>query len=285
MLVKGATERPRNDLVIRVSTPAFCSAAAPCFCGTQAAELDPNHRRYYYFTASLLLWNQSLGMHFPQVKFWWRIEPDVAFSGAWSALLQRIDDASAGSHEADVLLPRVIPYRVDPGFPHYAKNLDVLQGLPKSSWCRSLVSIGRYSQRFMAHMAEVWHKGMIGFEEVFLPTQCVLLREKCRLRSLHNVTAKAALRIFSSADARHPPVNALHFRYQPEVAGVPAHTEPESTCTMLNGLTLAFSPARQVTCEDFVRAVALDTQELWHPLKRRQCWLDQLERRLKPPSD
>jgi len=192
------------------------------------------------------LWNQSVGAHFPRMRYWWRVEPDVAFSGSWGSLLLRL--AQPQGDEADVLLPRVISYRTDPNFPHYFKNLDVLEGLPRSEWCKSLVAIARYSMRFMAHMTALWLRGTLGYEELFLPTQCVLLGHHgaCRLKSLHNVTRRSSLRAFPASDTEAPPIGRPEvFRYRPEVQ-----------------------------CDDVARATTRDTRELWHPLKRRECLLD-----------
>lgn len=232
-----------GDASLRRSMPNL-AAAIDRHAGL-AAERDVYLQRYYWFTASLALWNESVGAHFPRMRYWWRVEPDVAFSGSWGSLLLRL--AQPQGDEADVLLPRVISYHTDPGFPHYYKNLDVLKDLPRSAWCKSLVAIARYSMRFMAHMTTLWLRGTLGYEEVFLPTQCVLLgNDACHLKSLHNVTRRSALRAFPASDQDAPPIGRPEvFRYRPEVA-----------------------------CDDVARATARNTRELWHPLKRRECLLD-----------
>ena len=233
-----------GDRALRLSMPNL-SAAIGRHPGL-AAERDVHFQRYYWFTASLALWNQSVGAHFPRMRYWWRVEPDVAFSGSWGSLLLRL--AQPQGDEADVLLPRVISYRTDPNFPHYFKNLDVLEGLPRNEWCKSLVAIARYSMRFMAHMTALWLRGTLGYEELFLPTQCVLLGHHgaCRLKSLHNVTRRSSLRAFPASDTEAPPIGRPEvFRYRPEVQ-----------------------------CDDVARATTRDTRELWHPLKRRECLLD-----------
>ncbi len=120
----------------------------------------------------------------------------------------------------------------------------MLQPLPQSQWCRSLVSLGRYSLRFMTHMAEVWRRGVMGYEEVFLPTQCLLLGEGCLLKSMHNVTKHDSLRLATST----PLVSRDEFRYRPEVA-----------------------------CADVARAAVANSQLLFHPLKSRECWLHYLD--------
>ena len=154
----------------------------------RAKENDPNHMRYFWFTSSLLLWNRSYGHAYPKANFIWRIEPDVCFAGSWASLLSRFD-VRVDSGRADVLLPKVTTHAEDPGYPHWERNDETLHDLPRSSWVYSLVSIGRYSRRFLEAMAKQWEAGTIGYEEIFLPTACVKLGPgACRLQSLHHST-------------------------------------------------------------------------------------------------
>lgn len=103
-----------------------------------AATPEPNHRRYFWFHASLVLWNRTFGRRYPHQRFWWRIEPDVIFSGSLAVLVGQLSApaittagaaisrahpaasaASRASHRpqlrdqaltADVLLPHVMSY-------------------------------------------------------------------------------------------------------------------------------------------------------------------------------
>ena len=43
---------------------------------------NPNHRRYFWFHSSLLLWNVTFGHFYPSLRFLWRIEPDVLMAGS-----------------------------------------------------------------------------------------------------------------------------------------------------------------------------------------------------------
>lgn len=75
-----------------------------------AATPDANHRRYYWFTASLLLWNMSFGAAYPRARFWWRIEPDVAFSGYWADFLRAVRRGD-GRRPADVCVCLPLEFR------------------------------------------------------------------------------------------------------------------------------------------------------------------------------
>ena len=37
---------------------------------------------YYYLTAALAMWDRTFRHSYPNLKYWWRMEPDVLFSGS-----------------------------------------------------------------------------------------------------------------------------------------------------------------------------------------------------------
>mmetsp|Transcript_50982 Transcript_50982/g.108939 ORF Transcript_50982/g.108939 Transcript_50982/m.108939 type:complete len:320 (-) Transcript_50982:231-1190(-) len=193
-----------------------------------------NHRRYWWFHASLLLWNRSFGHAYPRLRYWWRVEPDVLFSGSWADLLLR-----TSRRDEDVVLPRLISYAHDPTYPHWPLNQHLLRDVPNDQWLYSLVSIGRYSSRFIAHMAREWRAGAIGYEEVSLPMGCVKLgRDRCRLASFQRLRSGGWRTSYI----------ANYFRYRPAWK-----------------------------CGEFLLAAASHTQEIWHPVKNRTCWVRYLD--------
>lgn len=80
------------------------------------SERNPNHRRYYWFHSSLLLWNLTFGHAYPSLSYWWRIEPDVLFSGSWADLVMR-SDYNPYWRGVDLLLPRRAAPRQPPRQP------------------------------------------------------------------------------------------------------------------------------------------------------------------------
>lgn len=204
-------------------------------------------RRYFYFHSSLLLWNQSFGQHYPALRYMWRLEPDVLFAGSWATLLERTDPMTISHHpgrtttrDADVLLPRVTLQDHDPGYPHWAFNHEYLKTVPSSKRAYSLVSIGRYSLRFLGHMALRWAAGLLVYEEILLPTTCLVLgTSKCKLGMFSTLKRAAAGEEGRVAD---------YFRYKPAW-----------------------------DCGQFLRSAARGTQDIWHPVKHRSCWLDFLD--------
>eukprot|EP00316_Scyphosphaera_apsteinii_P002174 CAMPEP_0119348752 /NCGR_PEP_ID=MMETSP1333-20130426/109205_1 /TAXON_ID=418940 /ORGANISM="Scyphosphaera apsteinii, Strain RCC1455" /LENGTH=288 /DNA_ID=CAMNT_0007361343 /DNA_START=418 /DNA_END=1281 /DNA_ORIENTATION=- len=281
--------QPKRAVVVADEEMSFAVEAGVCLWGDQALRIafpqlaiaNDTHQglkatrsrfttngsqsmwRYYWFHASLVLWNLTFGVHFPRVTHWWRIEPDTLFAGGWPSLLlhlspqarkRRNDSMLEQARHADVLLPHLITSSIDiESYPHWKYNLNVVAGVPRRLWTYSLVSIGRYSVSFMHAMTERWAQGTIGYEEILLPLTCVQLGSRCLLRSLHRLrppqTAStrrmhSASRASQKAEARIAHISD-HFRYRP--------------------------PWR---CEAFLRAAAAQAQGLWHPVKNRKCWVD-----------
>ena len=206
-----------------------------------ARESDPHLQRYYYMHASLLLWQEAVGVRAPaSLRYIWRVEPDVLFSSPLPSLLT-LSNAS----DADVLLPS---YKHERRFPvrfgHWAANanLSFLQGVPANERLHSLVSIGRFSLRFLRLMkTRYWATGCTGYEELLLPVAC-----KTASRGAGGFLCK--LGAFGSNPWSPWEVPSLgiarmdHFRNRPE------HT-----------------------CSVFANALARTTNELWHPVKDRAC--------------
>lgn len=65
------------------------AAAVPRSLRTKALEKDPNHARYFFFHATLLLWHQVCGAREnPRLRYVWRLEPGVVFAGSLASLLE-----------------------------------------------------------------------------------------------------------------------------------------------------------------------------------------------------
>eukprot|EP00966_Prymnesium_polylepis_P009615 221900-Prymnesium_polylepis.1 len=212
-----------GDGTVRRALPALAANAERDAANTP----DPNHRRYFWFHSSLLLWNRTFGHAYPNVRYLWRVEPDVLFAGSWTSLLGLAD-----RQEADLVLPQLTTHTAHPGYPHWGRNKHILADTPRDEWCYSLVSIGRYSLRFLDMMARKWVRGVTGYEEILLPMSCTE-RAGCTRRSFHRMRAPGWRKAHLTD----------YFRYRPDWA-----------------------------CGTFLKSAAAHTQELWHPVKHRECW-------------
>lgn len=152
--------------------------------GTLTME-EGNHALYHYLHAVLVLWNQLCGRDYPRLKYLWRLEPDVVFAGSLATLLE----ATARS-EADVLLPAYWSYAQSARRYRFWDNMAIppeLLPAEKRAW--SMVNLGRYSLRFLAHwMPQIWRAGADGspfllYEEIGLPLAC-LNAQGCMLAEL-----------------------------------------------------------------------------------------------------
>jgi len=221
----------------------------------------------------LALWNAThFGSEDAQAQFWWRVEPDVLYSGSWQGLL----DGLAMQPPFDLVLPRLHSaaeeanaLRVAPPYPHWCapwhpapapshsrtshariaccagggrlEHEALLQGLPPNRRLWSLVSVSRLSRTFVQHLTtEWWRKGRVGYEEVLLPTACVRAGQRCTLASFATTGAGVGLPILRLGTRHH--VVGRHFRFRPEYA-----------------------------CHEFKNALQNETHELWHPVKTREC--------------
>lgn len=94
----------------------------------------------------------------------------------------------------------------------------------------------------MAQLAGSWRRGVSAYEEILLPVTCRRMGDaSCRMRTFAHMR--------SSAKQSEAPKNiGEHFRYRP----------PQS-------------------CADFLAAARAHTQQLWHPVKDRACWVDYLD--------
>ena len=194
-------------------------------------------QRYYWFHTSLLLWLETFGHCYPQVKYLWRLEPDVLFAGTFDQLIDLTRDDSS-----DVLLPDLhfaansSTLSQEKNYNHFAYQT-FLAALPQERVAWSLVSIGRYSTTFLRrHMASRWAEGVTGYEEILLPTAC-LTSAGCRLSTFNG---------WNSVSANH-----VVFRVNDARDGT----------------------ARFWRCDEFVEAANQKggTLDLWHPVKDRSC--------------
>ena len=70
---------------LRRALPALASRtrnASAAYATRFSSSQGENYRRYFYFHASLLLWNMTFGHAYPRVKYYWRVEPDVLFNSS-----------------------------------------------------------------------------------------------------------------------------------------------------------------------------------------------------------
>lgn len=238
----------------------------------------PTYLRYYYFFhTSLLVWHAVHGHAFPHLKFVWRLEMDVLYAGSRSIgglVSQPMRSAHA---EWDLLLPD-ISFRDtdksvmgahrdtdDKSYPHWriaegvgalASRLPdeeaILRGVPRKQQAFALVCAGRFSMAFMRLMDARWKRGVIGYEEVLLPTTCA--------------------------------TRAAAFAEAPGAGAAPAGSQHETdTCTMAPLGARAKIGVRRIryrpeyVCEDFLAAWRLGTTELWHPIKNRSCYVRALQ--------
>lgn len=203
-------------------------------------------RRYYFFTASLLVWNATFGHALP-TDLWWRIEPDVLYSGRLSALVVR--SLQAFPRDVDLLLPNIRPanrnnpsrtWQLSSSDSQWHANRELLAGVDERHWLHSLVAIGRYSSRFLRAMAARWGAGVVGYEEILLPLTCSTLGEPhCRMASWQ----EGDWRTWREGGGERP-----HLHH-----------------------------ANASGCAEFLEARVRASNALWHPVKNRSClvsWLD-----------
>lgn len=196
-----------------------------------ARERISNHARYYYYHSSLLLWFRHSGETYPNVRFFWRLEPDAVYTGNMQTLLN-----ISAAITADVLLPEYLRHTSSPSYPHWANNLEFLSRVPKAKWAWSLVSIGRYSRRYITDiMPRSWTSMGVAYEEISIPVSC-LMETGCTLASFR----------------KGSPLGA-HIRYQPVYR-----------------------------CQEALRARMRCENEIWHPVKDRECLIDFLEEANSP---
>lgn len=143
------------------------------------AETPKPFRRYFFFHASLLLWNATYGHAFPGIEYWWRIEPDVLFAGSLSQMIEH-----ASHVRVDLLLPNIESQSEIPDWPHWERNRDTIDGVPTNKRFMSLVCLGRYSSAFLLQtMGQRWATGVLGYEEISLSTSCAV-DSSCQMESL-----------------------------------------------------------------------------------------------------
>ena len=148
--------------------------------------------RYHFFHASLSLWNLTFGHRWPSIEYFWRIEPDALFAGSLTDLLRL-----TSSVQKDVLLPSIVPKGPsNMAWPHWQRNADEFPDQPGALLHSSLVSFGRYSNRFLRDVMEVrWADGRLGYEEISLPTACARAAEnKCSMDSFWRYKIHSAKR-------------------------------------------------------------------------------------------
>ena len=100
-------------------------------------------------------------------------------------------------------------------------------------------------------MARKWAAGVAGYEEILLPMSCTA-SDGCVRGSFHHMHSRGWRQTHVSD----------YFRYRPDWG-----------------------------CGVFLKSAAAHTQELWHPVKHRECWVEYLDsctaqgcRKVPPPE-
>lgn len=171
---------------------------------TLTTENDQNHARYYYFHTSLLLWHRVCGHDYPRLRYVWRIEPDVVYSGSLAMLLRL-----SARTVADLLLP-VYWSRDDTTRKYIHWNITERSGqlsrVPVAKRVWSLVSISRLSTRFLTQwLARGWSadgsaassvpeagERQLVYEEIAMPLSCVM-SDGCVLAGHHAKSCRVLL--------------------------------------------------------------------------------------------
>lgn len=156
---------------------------------------------YYFFHTSLLIWNATHGHAYPRLQYFWRLELDVLFAGS-NSLADMVMRPLQSAHAAwDVLLPDVMfrnreksemgshARSGDNVYPHWliaegnrtkaelSPQESILRGIPQAHQASALVCVGRFSSNFLRIMERKWLAGVIGYEEILLPTSCISARD------------------------------------------------------------------------------------------------------------
>jgi hypothetical protein len=197
-------------------------------------------RRYYWFHASIGLWRRMYGAAgYEDVRYWWRLEPDVVFTAPLSVLVEQY-----AADKTDVLLPSYSNRTDDPEYRHWRFSSQFLVPVPEERQLWSLVSIGRYSTHFLDYMDTLWALGVAAYEEILLPVACLHYLQGCRLGAFVQVPA---------AERFNPDWG--RFRYVPEW------------------------PCAEFLAEfgGGVNASREGSGELWHPVKDRRCLVAHLK--------
>uniref|UniRef100_A0A7S4F3N6 Protein xylosyltransferase n=1 Tax=Chrysotila carterae TaxID=13221 RepID=A0A7S4F3N6_CHRCT len=203
-------------------------------------ETDEHLKRYYWLHLSLLLWNETVGEAHENSKWLWRVEPDVHFAGSLSSLLE-----ATQQDPADLMLHKFIQMKNpdDVDYYHWERHPGLLRHVPMSKRVHSLVSIGRYSHKFLKMVRRrYWQQGLTGYEEILLPVACATAGGSAKRRA--EACEMAALSPGAGVRNLHL---AKHFRYRPEF-----------------------------TCEEFLQSYRRQENVLWHPVKNASCLADSL---------
>ena len=201
--------------------------------GGLSQEPAVHEQRYYWFHSSLAVWDAVYSHAYTSVRYIWRIEPDVLLASMAGAPLSPLIGL-AGSSTADVLLPRLTSQAQDRWYPHFYRMDEGLAGIALERRMWGLVSVGRYSSSYLRTLRDdYWAHGIVGYEEVTLPTWC-LKEDACQLAEFNQL----------SDGLQNHVVWRFGFNWD---------------------------------CSLFVDNARRGTNELWHPVKQRGCYLEYLD--------
>lgn len=145
---------------------------------------------YHWFHASMAMWYAHYGNCFHELKYVWRLEPDVLWTGTIDTLISLASEDTT----SDVLLPTTWTENKSFSARKYQFFLTqpFLKFVADDCHVYTYVSVGRYSTKFLFEiMDRLWKDGVVGYEEVFLPSAC-LNTSGCQLGLLNGWTSAAA---------------------------------------------------------------------------------------------
>lgn len=169
---------------------------------------------YYWFHAALPLWNTRYGRCFPKLKYIWRMEMDVLWTGTFDTLISLASEDT----RSDVLLP--FTWTENKTFAtrgyFFFRAQPFLDSMPADIHVYSYVAVGRYSTKFLFNtMHSLWSAGVAGYEEILIPSAC-LNTSGCLLGNLNGWTSAA-----SSKRSQLTPLTSSAFNGVPLVYSSP----------------------------------------------------------------
>jgi len=207
---------------------------------------------YYFLSAALGMWDRTFGKGYPSLKYWWRMEPDMLFSGSFGAFIRLTTEQTVADC---VLSGPFISQRQMLQYPHWQLNPDALANTPEESRLWSIMAIGRYSRHMMDLLGASWDAGLMGYEEITVPMTC-LTSPSCTL-SQFMVPGKIGGELMSR--------NKVYQQWP---------KEPNAAYGDGYSSRVRFRP--DWDCQDYLASRQSGSLELWHPVKNRTCLAEQL---------
>jgi len=109
--------------------------------------------------------------------FYWFIEYDVRFRGAWGDLFRHFEDSNE-----DLLTCHLRRYADEPAWSWWSSMSHENETIPPRDYVRSFNTVCRFSGRALEHVDQMHQAGWRGHQEVLVPT--LLQRDGFRIRDL-----------------------------------------------------------------------------------------------------